>query len=237
MLYALLVAVVTGLFSANVIRDYLAKRKMYHGLWSAALVMSCIAALCYAVAAVSGSAIAFKIYYLFGALLVAPYTGMGSLFLVMQARLARRILWGVHVVSLAGLVLLLTAGVDAEALANLSGSSGRGVLEPGAWLVATVILNFFGAITVVGVAFYSVLRAWRNRSEVGLMVGNALIGAGFLLLAVAGSVARWWPTWDGGFWVTMALGWVIAYFGFRKVTAAVQSRSVAPTARAEQKGA
>ena len=34
----------------------------------------------------------------------------------------------------------------------------------------------------------------------------------------------------------MALGWVIAYFGFRKVTAAVQSRSVAPTARAEQKG-
>ena len=60
MLYALLVAVVTGLFSANVIRDYLAKRKMYHGLWSAALVMSCIAALCYAVAAVSGSAIALR---------------------------------------------------------------------------------------------------------------------------------------------------------------------------------
>jgi|GEM_PF-1365906 len=227
MIYPLLVAVVSGLFAAGVIRDYRARRKPYQALWSASLTMSCLGSLAYVVAAQFGSAAAFKLYYLLGALLVAPYTGMGSLYLAMRPERAKVVLWAVHAVSLLGTVLLLGAPVDAEALAALAGSSGRGVLESGAWLAAMIVLNVFGTVAVVGVAVYSVIKGLRKGADRGMVAGNALIGLGFLLVAMAGSVARWWPDWDGGFWVTMAIGWAVAFFGFRSVTAAAERRSAA----------
>lgn len=237
MFYPILVAIVSGLFAIRVTRDYIAKRKAYHGLWSTALAMSCVASIAYVLAATYDSAPAFRIYYLFGALLVAPYTGMGSLYLALRPATARRCLWVVHGVSVVGAVLLISAEVDLGALAALAGSSGRGVLAPGAWLAAMIALNLFGTVAVVGVALLSVLRMRRSGSDIGMLVGNALIGGGFLVVALAGSAARWWPDWDGGFWVTMAAGWAVAYLGFRSVTRAAERRAASPTVTSELKGA
>ena len=111
--------------------------------------------------------------------------------------------------------MLLVSPIDHQALANLVGSSGQGVYLRGAWLAVMILLNVFGAAAVVGIAIFSALRAARSGKNLGFMWGNLLIGLGFLIISAAGSAARWWPNWEGSFWVTMALGWLVAYGGFR----------------------
>lgn len=224
MVFPLGVAVVCSIFAWQVGRDYAARRRPYQALWMTALIMSAIASIAYAVAAAGGSAAAFRLYYVLGALLVAPYTGLGSLHLVLSPRLARILRWTVHAPGALGTVLIWRAPIDAAALAALAGSSGRGVLEPGAWLACVIVLNVFGTVAVGGVALVSALRAVATRQDGRFALGNVVIGAGFLTVAAAGSVARWWPGWDGAFWVIMAAGWAIAYAGFRIVGAAREAR-------------
>lgn len=235
MIYAIVVAVICLVFAVQVGRDYQERRRPYQGIWTVALALSFAGAACYALAVVLGSQWAFRLYYVFGALWVAPYMGLGSLFLVLPQPLARRVAAAVTAALVAATVPLFTAEIDPEAFAALAGSSGQGVFVPGAWLIGMILLNIFGTAAVVGVALYSAWRAYRHRSELGFMWGNLTIGLGFLILAMAGSVARWLPRWDGGFWVAMALGWIIAYVGFRIVTAAGEAkRQAAANAAAAQ---
>ena len=95
-----------------------------------------------------GSELAFRLYYLFGALAVAPVMGLGSLYLVLPRRIADRVLWVVSVVIAAGAVQLFAAPVDRAALPALSGASGQGVLVAGPWLAILIVLNLFGTIAV-----------------------------------------------------------------------------------------
>jgi len=222
--YAIVVAVVCFVFSLQVGRDYQQRRRPYQGIWTVALAASCAGSLAYAAAAALRNELAFRLYYLFGALWVAPIMGLGSLHLVLPAQLAKRISIVTAVALLLASVPLFTAEIDQAALAGLAGSSGQGVFHRGPWLVGMIVLNLFGTVAVAGVALYSAWRAFRRRSELGFMWGNLVIGLGFLTVAMAGSVARWWPQWEGAFWLTMALGWIIAYVGFRIVTAAGEAR-------------
>lgn len=209
-LYPLVVAVVSGLFAYQVAAGHRRRPKPYKAYWAAALAMSAAGSLAYAAAAAWTSSLAFKVYYLFAALLTAPYMALGSLFLAFDARWVQRVAWAVHVLSALGTALLLAAPVDQPALEALAGSSGRGVLEAGAWLPVMVVLNVFGLVGVVGVALYSALRPRGGRGP----AGSLLLALGFFLVAMAGTVARAWPEWDGAFWVVMALGWAVAYGGY-----------------------
>lgn len=224
MVYALIVAAVCLVFALQVGRDWRERRRPYQGIWTVALALSCAGSLCYALAAGFASEWAFRLYYIFGALWVAPYMGLGSLHLVLPAPLAKRVTAVVTGALVLASIPLLTTPVNQAALAQLAGSSGQGVYERGAWLIGMILLNLFGTLAVCGVALYSAWRAFRNRSELGFMWGNLVIGLGFLTVAMAGSVARWWPQWEGSFWLAMALGWIIAYAGFRIVTKAGEAR-------------
>lgn len=224
MVYALFVAVVCLIFAVQTGNDFRQRRRPYQAIWTAALVMSTIGSLGYAVAVQWGSELGFRLYYIFGALAVAPVMGMGSVYLSMSRRLADRLMWLISVLIVVGAILLFGADIDRAALTALSGGSGQGVLLPGPWLFTMILLNLFGTVAVAGIAVYSAWRALRNKSDVGFMWGNLVIGLGFLIVAMAGSVARWFPAWDGGFWMAMALGWLVAYVGFRVVTKAAEAR-------------
>ena len=186
--------------------------------------MSTIGSLGYAAAVQWTSELGFRLYYIFGALAVAPVMGMGSVYLAMPRKVADRLMWVVSALLVIGTVLLFGARIDSAALAALAGGSGQGVFLPGPWLITMILLNFFGTAAVAGIAVFSAWRAARSRSDVGFMWGNLVIGLGFLTLAMAGSMARWFPAWDGGFWVAMAVGWLVAYIGFRIVTKAAEAR-------------
>lgn len=224
MVYAVIVAVTCLGFGAQVVNDYLKRRRPYQAIWATALALSAAGSLCYALAAGTANEWAFRLYYVFGALWVAPFMGLGSLHLVLAAPAAKRVTTLVTVALILASIPLFTTPIDEAALAQLAGSSGQGVLQRGAWLIGMILLNLFGTVAVAGVALYSAWRAYQRRSDLGFMWGNLVIGLGFLTVAMAGSVARWWPEWEGSFWITMAVGWIVAYGGFRIVTAAGEAK-------------
>lgn len=216
--YALFVGLISLLFALQTGRDFIQRRRPYQGIWMTALAASAIGSVSYALSVQWGSEWAFRLYYLFGALWVAPLMGLGSLYLAVPRR-AANVIAGVVVAGLAiGSALLLVSPVDHAALASLTGSSGKGIFLPGAWLGFMIALNLFGAVAVCAVAILSAWRTARSGKHAGFMWGNLLIGLGFLIVSAAGSVARWWPSREGGFWAAMALGWLVAYGGFRLVT-------------------
>lgn len=224
MVYPILTALVTAVFAVQVWGDFARRRRPYQAAWFASLAMSAVASAAYAVAAGYGTPAAFRLYYLFGALLAGAYMGMGSLYLVLSRRLAHSIMIVLLVLSIVGVVMLWGAAIDQEALATLAGSSGRGVLVPGAWQGLVALLNVFGALAVVLVALYSARQAYLKQIRAQFMWGNLLIAAGILFVSMAGSAARWVPQWDGSFWVAMAFGWFLAFAGFRVISAGAEAQ-------------
>lgn len=224
MVYPLLVAFLSIIFAWQVATEYTERKRPYQAIWATALVMSAAASMGYLGALANGSPWAFRIYYVFGALLVAPYMGLGSLYLVLAPKIAKGALWFVNILGIVGAVFILRAPIHAEGMATLAGSSGQGVLEAGPWLPFVIILNVFGTLAVSGVALFSAIRSAIRRQHGLFTLGNLTLAAGFILIGLAGSVARWWVEWDGAFWMTMATGWLIAFGGFRIISVAIDRR-------------
>ncbi|MBX6349948.1 MAG: hypothetical protein IRZ11_00360 [Clostridia bacterium] len=234
MAFAWIVVLVTAIFFGRVLPR--ARRSAPHNaFWALSLAMACLAALAYVVAVYAGSAFAFRVYYLLGAMLMAAYMGLGSVWLAWgrRRRPAVRAVTGLVVaVSLIGAVAIFLAPIDASRLRGLAGDPGTGVIlaSGGAgalWLAATIALNSFGAAALVGVAILSAFRALAARKAGtaadpfalgSAALGNSCIAVGGLLEAAAGSAAR--LGLPGIFWLVLALGWVAIYWGFELVTRA-----------------
>jgi hypothetical protein len=207
-------------FCIAVLRQYLQRRRPYQLVWTLSLAAAAIGSLAYIVFLDGGkSALAFRIYYIGGALLTAPLLGLGSLLLSARSEPAqRRAQWVaalVAVLCVIGAVLLLVSPLNQRFLHDLNGGSGSdpSVYKTGLWTAFVAVLNTFGALAVIGVALYS---GWqmRQRQIASRLVGaNVLIAAGTLVIAAAGTVARLGVN-DGLFWLTMAVGWVILFCGF-----------------------
>ncbi|MBI2165853.1 MAG: hypothetical protein HYU29_05555 [Chloroflexi bacterium] len=83
----LLTALVSLAFFATVVDQYLERRKAYQLAWAAGLLLYCIASLMQGLRAFMGpEEVLFRIWYIAGALLVAAYLGMGTLFLLARPR-------------------------------------------------------------------------------------------------------------------------------------------------------
>ncbi|MCL6520917.1 MAG: hypothetical protein K6U79_00905 [Firmicutes bacterium] len=222
LVYPLVVALVCALFGYGTLRQYLERRRPHQLLWTVSLAMGFLGAVGYLLALRTASLAWFRIYYLFGAMLMAAYLGLGSLFLHDRGgRWSRPIFWLVLLLSLAGAVALFRTPGDAAAVARLDGGPGTQVLaldrNPAA-LVLLILLNTFGLVAVAGLALLSAWQLSRKQASGAFTQGNALIALGTILLGAAGSLARLGqPAW---FWPLMALGFVVLYGGFARVNAA-----------------
>lgn len=215
MLYAWLSALVTGWFAVLVVRQYRARRRPYQMVWSISLWMAAAASAAYALSIqLGGQPALFRLYYILGALWMAAYLGVGSVYLGFGPRAGRWSLLLVTAGGLAGTVLLATAPLDAAALASLQQGSGRGLIElagPGRGVL--VAMNAFGTAAVVGVALVSAVRVLRSRGAAVWAAGNLLIAAGVLIIAAAGSAAGLGQEGDL-FWPVKTAGWVVTFGGF-----------------------
>ncbi len=236
LIYPVLVAGVSALFAVLVWRQYAARRRPYQALWAFSLTLSALASSAYIIAATAASAGWFRLYYLLGAVLLAPYMGVGSLYLAWGQRVGRTALALVTLLGGVAAWSLWQAPLDVAGLATLRGEPGTGLLQHGLWLPILVVLNVFGTVAVGGVALRSAWRARRGGAERRVAVGNVLIATGVLLLGAAGGAAR--AGWPGGFWVTMAVGWSVALAGFLAVGAkrrvATPEKAFASDKRAER---
>lgn len=218
MAFAWVSAVVTAWFAALVIRQYLSRRRPYQLVWSVALVMAAAGSAAYALSVMAGGQpVLFRLYYILGALWMAAYLGVGSVYLGFGPRAGRACLVLTTAAGLVGTILLAAAPLDAAALAALQDGSGRGIIElGGAGRGILVAMNAFGTVAVVAVAVVSAVRVLRTRGSGLWAAGNLLIAAGVLIIGAAGSSAGLGQ--EGTmFWPVQTLGWMVTFAGFTLV--------------------
>ncbi|MDB5075633.1 MAG: hypothetical protein JWO42_1812 [Chloroflexi bacterium] len=221
MVYPLIVLVVSLAFCLAVTRQYLARRRPYQLAWCLSLAAAAAGSLAYIVFLGDGkSELAFRLYYIFGALLTAPLLGLGSLLLIARSDAAKaRVRWAIIAVaaaSVVGTVVLLVDPINSTVLHQLNGGPGTkpDVYKPDVLRTALVaILNIFGAICVVGVAVYSGWQLYRKNGSQRLVIANVLIALGTYIISQAGGQART-GFGAGAFWLTMTVGWVVLFAGF-----------------------
>ena len=179
-------------------RRWRARGEPQFAAWAASLLAYAVASAALAWGAASGwDDAAFRVYYLFGALLTAPLLGIGSLLLV-----GRR--WAAPL----GLVYAgLTAGVTLAVplTAPVSGESipeAQGHLELLPARLVAILGNSIGTFAVIAVALLTIRRR---------PVGNALVIAGVSLAAAGSGLAGLGVAQTAAF---VAAAAVLLYLGF-----------------------
>ena len=232
-LYPLIVVVVNAIFGTIVWRQFLSRRRPYQLVWTVALALGMLAGLFYVLfLALNDSTACFKLYYICGALLMAAYLGLGSVYLHAGRRFADLTAAVILVLSVVGIVTILSAGVNHGELVAAANQVGPGTkaLEPGPWKAMVAILNIFGSIAVIGGAIYSGWRTYRRQAPLNFLYANILIAVGTFLAALAGSAADQ-GAFAGSFWLLLAVGFVVLFCGFLLTTV---SRPVLTASQARQ---
>lgn len=217
-LYPTINVLVTGLFAGVVLSQYARRHKTYQLYWSIALTMAFIATLSYVwmLATQPTSTpgmLGFRLYYILGAALTAPWLGLGSIALVAKARTTRLCLLVLSVLSVLAALLIGFSPLDMQQLSRIAGTPGANILLPplGAWLFTIIVLNTLGLIAVVGVAIYSGWKLFLRQGTSSLLWANVLITAGACLNGLAGTTARLGV--KNIFWLIMTLGWIVFFIG------------------------
>lgn len=217
-IYPAIVTVIAFAFAAILFQQFLQRGRPYQLVWTFSLLMGGLAGAFFVLFLAGQRDVTFfKLYYLFGAVLMAAYMGLGSIYLLAPRRAADITAATVVALSLAGAAALLTAPVHASALAGSNVEAGSNAVT-GLPVVFIAVLNTFGAVAVVGGACYSAWRLWSGSGPARLLAANVLIASGTLLASLAGTLAR--VTGNGSsFWVLLAAGFVVLFAGFLLTTA------------------
>ncbi|MFC2018608.1 hypothetical protein ACFLU4_01455 [Chloroflexota bacterium] len=182
----LISAIVSLVFAITVLDQFLARRKAYQLIWAIGLLMYFISTGAeFWVEAWGLNEVIYRLWYLFGAILVAAYLGIGTLYLLTPRRAAHIIMAVLLLVSLYAAFAVFTASLDLGTLHRLSGSA----MSPGVRLM-TPFLNTFGTLALVGGAVYSAWVFFRRRLMPHRVVSNVLIAVGAILPALGGTTMR-----------------------------------------------
>jgi hypothetical protein len=219
--------VVTFIFAAFVFRRYLARRGPHLLLWGIGIVFYGIGSFCEAYYAAFGwNPLIFRLWYLFGAILVAAWLGQGTVYLLVRQRWATVLMVLLALGSLYSLIRVFGAELDPSLMiASARGSgelNGYAIATPGVRTL-TPFFNVYGTVTLVGGALYSAWLFWRKRVLLHRTIGNVLIASGALLPALGGTFSR--LGLPGVLYLSELLGAVLMFAGFIRATTPVQETS------------
>ena len=164
---------------------------MHQLTWGLAIVMWTIGVAAELWVALQGNwtELPYRIYYATGALLIPAWLGMGTIYLVLHNKWADRIMIGLVVLSLIGIVLMLVGPIDPAPLATTPVSEVPKKVYPFfPSQLLLIILNTLGAAAFILGALWSALHFMRMRSMGERAVATALIAVGGLVAAVAHSL-------------------------------------------------
>lgn len=205
----LISAIVSFAFATTVLDQFFARRKPYQLVWSIGLFMYSISTVSEFWAGTWGiSDAVYRLWYLFGAIFVAAYLGMGTLYLLITRRTAHIIMAILLAGSFYAAFRVFTASIDLSGLHVLTG-----VAMPQAVRLLTPVFNTLGTVSLVGGAIYSAWVFWRRRLMPHRVISNILIAVGAILPAIGGTHMRL----GGGlqlFYIFELLGIIIIFVGF-----------------------
>lgn len=211
--FSIVSSIVTAMFATVVLRRWWQSRhskgKMHLLAWGIGLALYFVGTFCQVILALVWSPLAFALWYWTGALMVAPWLGQGTAYLLIRrGNIARNIQMALLLVAFMTLpwTLLLTPynesawhrGADmteiyrdttdpvtGETVAGIMAGSSRGTVR-----FFSPIMNVWGTVLLVGGAVYSAYLFRRKQIMRNRVVGNWLIAAGGLLPAFAGALIR-----------------------------------------------
>jgi hypothetical protein len=223
-------------FAAQVLNQYRTRGKPHQLAWGLALLFYAVAAFPEVMGSLSGwNETDFRIYYLFGAILLVPWLALGTAELLLRDPKARWARLGymafVAVVTVVGLAAIATAGLHDAFISGTHIPDNCAMYCPREHgyeignivaVIAAAAGNIVGTVVLAGGAAYSAYRTWRAGLPRNLTLGNILILAGALVVAAIASLTR-----IGHyelFYAGQAAGIAVIYAGFLVIGAATQPR-------------
>ena len=166
---AYVTSVLSLLFAASLLGQYLTRRQPYHLLWAVALLLFSVAMGLWFLRETLGlNQWIFRLWYLSGAMLVPAFLGTGLIYMMAPRKVASAFLGYLLVVTVAAVVLVLTADIKTpnECLEGLEGlecllpshTLTNAVFFPPWIRILGALLNVYGGLAVLTGAVVS-LRA------------------------------------------------------------------------------
>jgi len=205
----MLSSIVSLLFAITVLDQYFARRKPYQLIWAIGLFMYSLSTATEFWTNMWGlDDIIYRLWYLIGAILVAAYLGMGTVYLLVKRRTANIVMAVLLIASVYAGIRVFTADIDLGVISSLSGKA-----MPTDIRLMTPLFNTFGTVALVGGAIYSAVIFWRKRILPHRVTSNILIAVGAILPALGGTHIRFAgePTM---LYVSEFLGIIIIFIGF-----------------------
>ena len=218
------------LFAIFVLRRYASNKKPHLLLWGIGMIFYAIGGFSEGYYGAFGwNPLIFRLWYLFGALLVAAWLGQGTVYLLARRRWANAFMLLLALGSLYGLVRVFGAELEpalmTSSLHTGSEMSGHAIVTSGVRTL-TPIFNLYGTVMLVGGAVYSAWIFWRKRVLLHRTLGNILIAAGAMLPAFGGAFSRMGIS--GALYISELFGAVLMFAGFLRATTPIEEQGTQP---------
>jgi hypothetical protein len=212
--------VVSFIFAFFVFKRYFERKGPHLLLWGIGMVFYGIGGFCEAYYGAFGwNPLIFRLWYLFGAILVAAWLGQGTVYLLASRKWANGLMVLLALGSLYGLIRVFGAQLNPDLMTTgvHTGSelSGHAIVTPGVRLL-TPFFNLYGTATLVGGAAWSAWVFWRKRILLHRTIGNILIAIGAIAPAFGGTFSRFGLS--GALYLGELLGAVLMFAGFIRAT-------------------
>ncbi len=214
-------------FAALLFTRFARKHGLHLLFWGIGTIMYGIGGLCEGLYSVLGwRPLVFRLWYLFGAILVAAWLGQGTVYLLVRKSVAHVLAAILLVASIYGAVRVFGAELDpARMTASVhTGSelSGHAIVTANVRLL-TPFFNLYGTIALVGGALWSAIVFFRKRILLHRTLGNILIAVGALLPAFGGTFSRLGI--PGALYISELLGIILLFAGFLRATTPMKNES------------
>jgi hypothetical protein len=165
----------------------------------------------------------FRLWYLFGAILVAAWLGQGTVYLLAKKTWAHGLLILLTLGSIYGLIRVFGAELDPNLMTTSlhtgSEMSGHAIVSTGVRSL-TPFFNLYGTVALVGGAAYSAWIFWKKRVLLHRTIGNIMIALGAMLPAFGGTFSRMGIS--GALYISEFLGAVLMFIGFIRATSPIE---------------
>ena len=232
-----LTTVISLAFAAQVLNQFRVRGRAHQLAWGIALLFYAIAAFPEVIASMTGwNEVEFRTYYLFGGILLVPWLALGTAELLLRGERARVGLFAyrgfVALVTILGVVAIATASLHTAFIHNHLIPDNCAVYCPREHgyalgnilsVIAAAVGNVVGTVILVGGAGLSAYRTWRAGLHRNLTIGNVLILAGAVVVALIASLTR--LGYYELFYAGQAAGVAIIFAGFMVIGAVSQPRT------------
>lgn len=226
--------IISFIFAFFIFKRYFGKRRPHLLLWGIGMVFYGIGGFCEAYFGAFGwNPLIFRMWYLFGAVLVAAWLGQGTVYLLAKRRVANILMVILGIASLYAALRVFGAELDPSLLTSSAqtGSelSGSAITTSGVRTL-TPFFNMYGLITLVGGAVYSAWIFYRKRVLLHRTIGNILIAVGALAPAFGGAFSRFGI--PGALYIGELIGATLIFLGFLRATTPMEDKAAQPASEA-----